>query len=300
MVRFRFFFSLPAPRLVSGNNGLQSPPLRQMSTPRGERSKKLDRPIHGPNGSAACRDWPHFGAIRSALALRGEGAESARHRVHCWPPATEQIIVPDTKGNEKVEALMTASDEAAVVAVFGTLKKNWGWLLALGVVSIVLGTIGLYMTFALTLATVLLFGALILVGGLFQLGHSFTCKGWKSVLGHVLIALLYLAAGFVIITDPVLASDVLTLVLAGILIAVGVIRILMAFQLRTAVAGWYWALLSGIISILLGIIIVAQWPVSGLWVIGLLVAIELIFHGWSYVFVALAARKAAAGGSVAA
>jgi uncharacterized membrane protein HdeD (DUF308 family) len=187
---------------------------------------------------------------------------------------------------------MSASNETAVAAVFGTLKKSWGWLLALGIVSIVLGTIGLYMTFALTLATVLFFGALILVGGLFQLIQAFSCKGWKSVLGHVLIALLYIAAGILIIKDPVLASGVLTLVLAGILIAVGVIRIMMAFQLKKAVSGWYWSLLSGIVSILLGGMIVAQWPVSGLWVIGLFVAVELIFHGWSYVFVALAARKA--------
>jgi uncharacterized membrane protein HdeD (DUF308 family) len=96
---------------------------------------------------------------------------------------------------------MSASNETAVAAVFGTLKKNWGWLLALGIVSIVLGTIGLYMTFALTLATVLFFGALILVGGLFQLIQAFSCKGWKSVLGHVLIALLYIAAGILIIKD---------------------------------------------------------------------------------------------------
>ena len=134
---------------------------------------------------------------------------------------------------------MAVSTEAAVAAIFGTLKKNWGWLLALGIVMIVLGTIGLYLTFALTLATVLFFGALILAGGVLQLIHAFSCKGWKSVLGHVLIALLYIAAGALIITDPVLASGVLTLVLAGILIAVGVIRISMGIQLRKAVAGWY-------------------------------------------------------------
>lgn len=187
---------------------------------------------------------------------------------------------------------MSASNESAVAVVFGMLKKNWGWLLALGIASIVLGTIGLYMTFALTLATVVFFGALILAGGLLQLIQAFSCKGWKGVLGHVLIALLYVAAGVLIIVDPVLASGVLTLVLAGILIAVGVIRIAMGVQQRKAVAGWYWSVLSGIVSILLGGMIVLQWPVSGLWVIGLFVAIELILNGWSYVFVALAARKA--------
>lgn len=187
---------------------------------------------------------------------------------------------------------MSTSEEAAVTAVFGTLEKNWGWLLALGIVSILLGTTGLYMTFALTLATVVLFGALILAGGVLQLIQAFSCKGWKSTLGHVLIALLYIAAGIVIVMDPVLASGVLTLVLAGILMTVGVIRVTMGIQHRQAATGWYWSVLSGTLSIVLGGIIVLQWPVSGLWVIGLFVAIELMFSGWSYLFLALAARKA--------
>jgi uncharacterized membrane protein HdeD (DUF308 family) len=178
-------------------------------------------------------------------------------------------------------------------AMFGALKQNWGWLLALGLISIVLGTVGFYMTFAFTLTSVLIFGYLLLVGGVLQLVHAATCKGWKSVLWHVLIALLYIAAGIDIIADPVRASAVLTLILAGILIAVGLSRIVMGFQLRSAVDGWYWSVLSGLISIVLGGMIIAQWPESGLWVIGLFVAIELLFNGWSMIFVALAARKAA-------
>jgi uncharacterized membrane protein HdeD (DUF308 family) len=113
----------------------------------------------------------------------------------------------------------------------------------------------------------------------------------------VLIGLLYVAAGIDIIYNPVRASEILTLILAGILIAVGVSRIIMAIQIRGAVDGWYWSLLSGLVSILLGGMIIAQWPVSGLWVIGLFVAIELLFNGWSTIFVALAARLACGQGA---
>ena len=191
---------------------------------------------------------------------------------------------------------MSATDEATISSlrdtVFGELKKKWGWLLALGVLLIVLGTVGLWMSFAMTLATVIMFGALLMVGGVFQLLNAFQLKGWKSVLWHVLIALLYIAAGIVIFTDPVFASLSLTIALAWILIAVGLLRILMALQLRPA-NGWVWPLVSGVISILLGAMILAQWPTSGLWVIGLFVAIEMIVNGWSSVFIALAARKAA-------
>ncbi len=175
--------------------------------------------------------------------------------------------------------------------LFGELKKNWGWLLALGVLSIVLGTVGLGMTFALTLATILFFGVLLIVGGTLQLVDAFKCRGWRSTLWHILIALLYVAAGLLIVVDPALASGTLTLIIAGILVAVGVLRLVMAFQLR-ATEGWLWTLVAGLISIALGAMILAEWPASGLWVIGLFVAIELIFNGWAYVFVALAARRA--------
>jgi uncharacterized membrane protein HdeD (DUF308 family) len=191
---------------------------------------------------------------------------------------------------------MSATNEATISSLrsvaFGELKKKWGWLLALGVLLIVLGTLGLWMSFAMTLATVMLFGALLMVGGVFQLLNASQLKGWKSVLWHVLIALLYIAAGIVIFTDPVFASLGLTIALAWILIAVGVMRIIMAFQLLPA-KGWFWPLVSGLISILLGMMILAQWPASGFWVIGLFVSIEMIFNGWSSVFIALAARKAA-------
>jgi uncharacterized membrane protein HdeD (DUF308 family) len=186
--------------------------------------------------------------------------------------------------------------DTAPDVLFGDVKKNWGWLLALGILSIILGTIGLGMTFGLTIVSVLFFGALLLVGGVLQLVNAFQCKGWKSVLWHALIALLYVLGGIAIMLDPILASTLFTLMLAGALIGVGVVRIIMAFQNRAA-KGWYWALIAGIISILLGVIIIAQWPISGLWVIGLFVAIELIFNGWAYVFIALAARNAAKTGA---
>jgi uncharacterized membrane protein HdeD (DUF308 family) len=79
--------------------------------------------------------------------------------------------------------------------------------------------------------------------------------------------------------------------LAGALIIVGLARSIMAFQMRGA-GNWFWPLLGGVVSIILGAIIMANWPVSGLWIIGLFVSVELIVNGWSYIFVALAAKRA--------
>ena len=82
--------------------------------------------------------------------------------------------------------------------------------------------------------------------------------------------------------------------LAVMLLAIGVLRCVMAIQHR-AMQGWAWALVGGIVTILLGLMILARWPASGLWVIGLFLAIELIMQGWSLVLIAVAARTGRAG-----
>ncbi len=175
--------------------------------------------------------------------------------------------------------------------VFGEARQNWGWLLGLGVIFVILGIIGLGMTFAVTMASVMMFGVLLLVGAGAQFADAAKCKGWKGIVSHVLIAFLYLVAGIGAIFDPLGASSMLTLMLAGALIFIGLARGLMAFQMRS-VGNWFWPFLGGVISIVLGVVILAHWPVSGLWIIGLLVSVELIVNGWSYIFVSFAAKGA--------
>jgi uncharacterized membrane protein HdeD (DUF308 family) len=175
--------------------------------------------------------------------------------------------------------------------LFGDARKNWGWLLGFGILSVILGTVGLGMTPSLTVAGVAFFGILLAVGGGFQLVDAFTCKGWKGTLVHVLIGLIYLGTGLVIAIDPLRAAVVLTLMLGIVVIIVGILRIGVAFQHKGS-PGWGWALAGGIVSILLGILVLSGWPISGIWVIGLVIAIELIVNGWTYIFVGLAARAA--------
>jgi uncharacterized membrane protein HdeD (DUF308 family) len=131
---------------------------------------------------------------------------------------------------------MSVNNETLAVSswelVLGEVQKNWKWLLFLGIVFIVLGTIGLGRAFALTVASVYFFGFLLLIGGGIQLVESFKCKGWKSILLHVLIAVLYMLVGIEIIARPMVASAFLTLMLAVGIILVGVVRIVIAIQHR--------------------------------------------------------------------
>jgi uncharacterized membrane protein HdeD (DUF308 family) len=174
--------------------------------------------------------------------------------------------------------------------ILGDLIHNWGWLLALGLLLVALGTIGLGMTFWLTLTTVFIFGIFLLVAGVLQLVQAFKCRGWRSVLWHVVIGILYVLAGLDIIDDPLRASALLTLLLGGALIGIGIVRMIMALQLR-GFKNWGWPFIGGVAAIILGFMILTSWPISGFWVIGLFVSIEMIFSGWSYIIIALGARE---------
>ncbi len=172
------------------------------------------------------------------------------------------------------------------------LHKNWGWILALGVLFVVLGIIGLGMTVFLTLVTVLYFGILLIVGGGIQLVKAFRAEGHENLLLHLVVSVLYGLAGVIIIAHPKLASAIFTALLAGILIVQGVLRAVWGLRLRAFVSRWFWPFVGGMLSILLGLIILVHWPVSGLWVIGLFIAVEMIVQGWTYIILAMAVRSA--------
>lgn len=187
---------------------------------------------------------------------------------------------------------MTATTPLATQSNSPGTRKNANWLMFLGVLLIILGIIGLGMEVSLTIGSVLFFGFLILAAGLFQLIDAFKAEGWKSILYHILIALLYIAAGIIMIINPLLGAVWMTMAIASMLIAVGILRIFMGLQLRP-LQGWGWAVAAGVATIVLGTLIFAQWPASGLWVIGLFIAIELIMQGWAMIAIAMAAKSGA-------
>ena len=180
---------------------------------------------------------------------------------------------------------VTINDE-----VFGALQKNWGWMLSLGIFMVVLGTIGLGMTALFSEVVVMYFGFLLLFGSGVQLLQAFRAQAWKGRLSHILIALVYLAGGIVAVTEPAVAGITLALLMAWVFIAIGALRLAMAWQMR-GTAGWLWTLLGGVLSVVLGVMIINEWPQSGLWVIGLFVAIEMLFAGWSQIMIAIAAKN---------
>ena len=204
---------------------------------------------------------------------------------------------------------MTDISGTAAGRLAGT-NISWGWLLALGILMLALGVIGLGMSYWLTLVAVFWFGILAIIGGGIQLFDAFHHKGWKGVVWHVLIGIVYILAGIVMIAMPIAAAFWLTIFIAVALVVSGVMRIFMAFNVRDQGPVWWWVLFTGIVSIVLGILVYGtitppgaeqlatpegqiEWMRSWGWVIGLFVAVELMVEGLALIALAFAAKSAA-------
>jgi uncharacterized membrane protein HdeD (DUF308 family) len=169
------------------------------------------------------------------------------------------------------------------------LSRNWGWLLAFGILMIILGVFAIGAPVVATIAVQFALGWILVIGGVAEGIHAFMAQGWRGFLFELLSAILYLVVGVLLLVNPVGGALALTVVLAVFLIVEGIFKTVMALRVRDH-GGWGWLLASGILSLVLGFLIWAEWPASGLWIIGLLVGIQLLFTGWSLVMLALAAR----------
>ena len=178
------------------------------------------------------------------------------------------------------------------------LPLKWGWLLALGIALLVAGALGAGLAIWLTLASVLLFGAFLIAGGVLQAWHALTTKErrWSGRALHLLVAVLYVVLGAMLLFDPVGGSLSLTLLLTAFLIAIGLSRIAHAWRSRRR--GWRWGatFVAGLLNLALAALIFVGLPVTALWVIGLFVAFEMILNGALLIGVALAVRRLARDG----
>jgi uncharacterized membrane protein HdeD (DUF308 family) len=169
------------------------------------------------------------------------------------------------------------------------LRASWFWFALLGGALIVLGAAALVYSLAATIATTLIFGWMLLIGGVFYLVGAFYTRGWGGFFLSLLAGVLHLAVGLIVINHPAEAAVVYTLVLAVFFFVEGLFRVVAALAGRFR--HWGWMLLSGLVTLLLGVLIWRDWPFSGLWVVGTFVGINLIFSGASYLALGLHAKN---------
>ncbi|MFZ3341085.1 MAG: HdeD family acid-resistance protein [Terriglobales bacterium] len=177
----------------------------------------------------------------------------------------------------------------ALVLEFRDLRHKWGWLLALGICMVILGTIALILSPAATLGTVLVLGWLLVISGVIETIQAFRVRKWAGIFLHLIGGVLGVLVGLLIVTHPLAGALVFTLLLASFFTVIGIFRLVTAIHLKFP--HWGWAALDGAVTLVLGIMLWIDWPGSGLWFLGFAVGVSLLFRGWSYVMFAFAVRS---------
>ena len=161
------------------------------------------------------------------------------------------------------------------------VREHSTWFLVMGIALVVLGLIAIGYVVEMTIMSVLFLGWLLVIAGVFEVVHGFSRRPWSGFFINLLGGVLYAVAGLVMVTHPALAAVTLTLLIAMMLVVAGLFRLFIAFTTPLQHRGWL--ILDGAIW--------ESWPVSGLWVIGLFVGIDMVLDGWTEIMLALRARS---------
>ncbi|MBS0224354.1 MAG: HdeD family acid-resistance protein [Proteobacteria bacterium] len=191
--------------------------------------------------------------------------------------------------------MMTAADNSGLHNLgdgLRALRAKWGWIVAFGVISLIAGVIALGSVVVATASAVIIVGVMMLLVGVVEIVAAFGVRSWGRFAFWLLLGALYVVAGLICLQNPFAAATILTLLLGIALIVSGLLRVFLATQMKHGTP-WGWVVFSGLLSFLLGIIIVAHWPVSSFYVLGMFLGIDLIFIGSGWIAMGLALRRRA-------
>jgi uncharacterized membrane protein HdeD (DUF308 family) len=169
------------------------------------------------------------------------------------------------------------------------VRRHWWLFLLLGILLVLGGTVAIAYPLMSSLGAVMVLGIVLIVTGVFTIIGAFWAGKWSALLLQLLVGILYLMAGMAIRDAPVESTAVATMFIAAFFIVVGAFRIVVALAERFP--QWGWALLNGVVTLLAGVIIYDTFPASALWVIGLLVGLELLFNGWTWIMLSFVIRR---------
>ncbi len=172
-----------------------------------------------------------------------------------------------------------------------TIKKDAKTSKWVGILLVIAGFLALIAPLGAGLSLTMMIGALLLISGGAQLVLVFKAGSFGEGILLALFALLSVIAGGYMISQPVAALASLTLFLAAYFIASGVVQAFGAFGARPE-SGWGWLLFSGVVSVILGVMIWRQFPLSGVWAVGTLVGVQFLMSGWTLIAIGGMARNA--------
>ena len=169
------------------------------------------------------------------------------------------------------------------------LHDKWGAIVAFGALLVALGAAAVMFAMFASVATVVVNGVVFLIAGVAEIGIGMHSQGWGRFFLWVIGGFLYLLVGLFCILNPTFVLPLLTLFLGAGLIAAGVVRGYLGFQLP-ADQPRAMVFLAAVVTILLGVIIVTHWPADSIWVLGTLLGVDLLFNGAGWVSFGLGLR----------
>jgi uncharacterized membrane protein HdeD (DUF308 family) len=172
------------------------------------------------------------------------------------------------------------------------IKRASGWSIALGVLMIITGIIAMLAPWEFGIVIALIIGWMAIFNGVAQIIYGIRTQSGGRMVLEVILGLIYIIAGIYLLMHPVGGLLVLTIFLASFLIVYGIFALVLAFQMRP-LQGWGWVLFDAIVTILLGILIWAHWPVNAEWVVGTLFGISILVSGVTRLMVSMAVRRIA-------
>ena len=189
--------------------------------------------------------------------------------------------------NDAQQALTSWAEDA---------KRNAGMIVILGIITVIAGFLALVMPWAGGVGAAMFVGFALIVGGVARMMAAFSAgsfgRGTLAFIGGALVLL----AGLLMVARPGLGLATLTLMFGAYLLVDGIFGAVLAFQVRPQ-QGWGWMLLSAVMSVILGFLLLRDWPLTGLWAIGTLVGINMIVAGFSMISIGSSARKLAKQGA---
>lgn len=184
------------------------------------------------------------------------------------------------------------NDYGKVSEWVGQAKKNVRWLIILGIIQIILGVLAVASPAMAGIVVTIFVGACLLAAGIGQVIQALKAGSWGAGLLGALLGVLTAIAGLVLLFRPGISMVTLALILAIYLVAGGIVAAIVSFKIKPH-DGWGWVLFHGIVSVILGILIWRQWPVSGLWAIGVMVGVHIMMSGWAMVMLGMSIKRGA-------
>lgn len=187
---------------------------------------------------------------------------------------------------------LQGADREQMIHEFQRVRQYWCWLFSFGVLLVLGGTVAVVVpaaTAATSVVAMIVLGTTLIVCGVATIVAAIWTGKWTGLMPQLLCGVLYLVSGYIISDEPLRSAAMMAAFIAAMFVILGAFRIIVALLVRFP--HWGWALLNGFITLMCGVVIFRHFASSAIWVVGLLVGLEMLFHGWTWIMLSMAIKN---------